>query len=255
MIPSFISINMKVTEKQADPTGLETLDVIAKANQFNLWMYSSITPYCQGNILEVGSGIGNISEYFLKNNSSIFLSDFRSEYCDNLRNNFGSFPTLLGVEQIDLVSESFDFSYSHLFNKFDTVFALNVLEHIQDHDQAIQNSKKLLKTGGRLIILVPAYPNLFCRFDEELGHYRRYTRKSLSQVIKINGFDIYKKFNFNLAGIAGWLLFGKISKRKQIEQNEMGIFNRLVPVFKLLDIISFRAIGLSIIIIATKSDQ
>ena len=246
---------MKITESISDPAGLETLDVIGKANKFNLWMYSAIKPFCQGNILEIGSGIGNISGFFLESGSTIFLSDVKPEYCDYLKLNFGSYPNLSGIEQIDLVSDSFERSYAHLFNKFDTIFALNVLEHIQDHDKALQNSAKLLRTGGRMIILVPSYPFLYCRFDKELGHYRRYTRKSIRKVFSSNGNNIEKIFNFNSAGIAGWFMFGKLSGRKQIEQSEMGVFNRLVPLFKFLDFLCFRRIGLSIVVVATKSHK
>ena len=49
------------TTKLIDEEGLETLNAIANANLFNEWMYSRIAPYCSGHILEIGSGIGNIS--------------------------------------------------------------------------------------------------------------------------------------------------------------------------------------------------
>lgn len=243
---------MKVTEKIPGSTGHNTLDVIGKADKFNQWMYSSIKPFCSGNILEIGSGIGNISKYFLADGAPIFLSDFNEEYCHLLKNQFTAFPNFIGIANIDLANNHFDKDYSHLFNKFETVFALNVLEHIDNDRNALINVSKFLKKGGRLIILVPAYQSLYCRFDKELGHFRRYTRNTLRKAILESGFSIKTLFNFNLAGIAGWLIFGKISKRKQIEQTEMGVFNALVPFFKFIDFITFRKIGLSLIIVATK---
>ena len=245
---------MKVTEEIPGSTGHNTLDVIGKADKFNLWMYSAIKPFCSGSILEIGSGIGNISKYFLSDGANIFLSDIDEKYCDLLKNQFSAFPNLKGITKIDLASDHFDKDYPHLFNKFDTVFALNVLEHIQDDRSALKNASKFLKKGGRLIILVPASQSLYCRFDKELGHYRRYTRHTLRKAIKESGFSIKNLFNFNLVGIAGWFIFGKLSKRKQIEQTEMRIFNGLVPFFKFFDFITFRKIGLSLIIIATKPE-
>lgn len=247
-------IFMKATENSSDPTGHKTLDVIGNADKFNQWMYSAIKPFCIGNILEIGSGIGNISKYFLSDGATIYLSDINPEYCDVLKKKFLALPNLSGISKIDLGNNNFDQDYSHLFNTFETVFALNVLEHIQDDQTALRNVAKFLKKGGRLIILVPAYPLLYCRFDKELGHYRRYTRHTLRNVLFASGFSIKGILNFNSVGIAGWFIFGKLSGRKQIEQTEMGIFNSLVPFFKFIDFITFRKIGLSLIIVATKPD-
>jgi len=41
-----------------DEKGYQTLEVIAKADKFNQWMFETIRPYCRGSILEIGSGIG-----------------------------------------------------------------------------------------------------------------------------------------------------------------------------------------------------
>jgi SAM-dependent methyltransferase len=245
---------MKSTEgKTFDPIGFETLDVIGKANRFNHWMFSIIEPYCSGQILEIGSGIGNISAFFISGNANIYLSDINPEYCRFLARKF-PLPKSK-IISIDLLDADFDVKFQHLFNSFDTIFALNVLEHIPDHDQALQNAFKLLKYSGRLIILVPANPFLYCRFDKELGHCRRYSKKLLRNTILQNNFQVEKLFRFNLVGIGAWFLFGKLFGRKQIEGGEMGLFNKLVPIFKLMDKITFRIIGLSLIVIATKPNQ
>lgn len=245
---------MKLTEENTfDPTGFETLDVIGKANRFNHWMFSIIKPFCSGQILEIGSGIGNISAFFIAESANIYLSDINPEYCRFLAKKFSL--TDSKIISIDLVDTDFDVKFQHLFNSFDSIFALNVLEHIHDHDKALQNAYKLLKPTGNLVILVPAYQFLYCRFDKELGHYRRYSKKLLRKTILQNNFHVKKLFCFNLVGIAGWFLFGKLSGRKQIESGEMGLFNKLVPVFRILDKITFHKIGLSLIVIATKPNQ
>ena len=70
--------------KEVDFEGEETLKAIANANKFNAWMYQTIKAYCEGDILEIGSGIGNISKYFIADKKSITLSDIRSQYRDFL---------------------------------------------------------------------------------------------------------------------------------------------------------------------------
>ena len=236
-----------MSKKEIDLEGLETLNVIEKANKFNKWMYETIKPYSQGRILEIGCGIGNISEFFIRDNFNIVLSDLRDNYIEIVKNKFSN-----EVFKIDLVDVDFDTKHKDLIGTFDTVFALNVVEHIKDDHKAIENCKKLLKNQGHLIILVPAYQALFNNFDVELEHYRRYTQKSLKQLIKANQLNIIKTFSFNVIGILGWFVSGSILKKKTIPEGQMGLFNTLVPVFKLADILTLKKIGLSVICISVK---
>ncbi len=236
-----------MSTKEIDLEGLETLSVIEKANKFNKWMYETIKPYSKGRILEIGCGIGNISEFFINDNFDIVLSDLRDNYIEIVKNKFTN-----EVIKIDLVDVDFDTKHKDLIGTFDTVFALNVVEHIKDDHKAIENCKKLLKNQGHLIILVPAYQTLFNNFDVELEHYRRYTQKSLKQLIKANQLNIIKTFSFNVIGILGWFVSGSILKKKTIPEGQMGLFNKLVPVFKLADILTLKKIGLSVICISVK---
>ena len=236
-----------MSKKEIDLEGLETLNVIEKANKFNKWMYETIKPYSNGRILEIGCGIGNISEFFIRDNFNIVLSDLRDNYIEIVKNKFSN-----EVFKIDLVDVDFDTKHKDLIGTFDTVFALNVVEHIKDDHKAIENCKKLLKNQGHLIILVPAYQALFNNFDVELEHYRRYTQKSLKQLIKANQLNIIKTFSFNVIGILGWFVSGSILKKKTIPEGQMGLFNTLVPVFKLADILTLKKIGLSVICISVK---
>ena len=236
-----------MSTKEIDLEGLETLSVIEKANKFNKWMYETIKPYSKGRILEIGCGIGNISEFFINDNFDIVLSDLRDNYIQIVKNKFTN-----EIIKIDLVDVDFDTKHKDLIGTFDTVFALNVVEHIKDDHKAIENCKKLLKNQGYLIILVPAYQALFNNFDVELEHYRRYTQKSLKQLIKANQLNIIKTFSFNVIGILGWFVSGSILKKKTIPEGQMGLFNKLVPVFKLADILTLKKIGLSVICISEK---
>ena len=240
------------TTKLIDEEGLETLNAIANANLFNKWMYSRIAPYCAGHILEIGSGIGNISACFLKNKSTITLSDLRDNYLEILKEKFNVYPTLQGFIKLDLVDPDFDQKFNHLLGTFDTVYALNVIEHINDDVKAIANCKKLLKVNGTLVILVPAYQLLYNRFDKELEHFRRYTRSSLNKLMLSNDLKLIRTNYFNLAGIPAWFLFGRILNKKTIESGPMNLYNKLVPFLKLIDKIVFNQMGLSVICIAIK---
>ena len=199
-----------------DKVGKQTLDTISAADKFNQWMFETIEPFAKGKVLEIGSGIGNISSQFLDSNFSITLSDFRPEYCSELRSKFSNRSNLLEVRQIDLVHKDFSQSYKDLLNNFDTVFALNVVEHIENDSQALLNCRKFLKENGHLIILVPSYQKLYNSFDVELGHYRRYNVPQLESVFEQSNFEIIHSQYFNFMGTLGWYFNGNILKKKNI---------------------------------------
>ncbi len=238
--------------KELDIEGLEALEAISVAPQFNEWMYQTISSNLNGKILEIGSGIGNISNCFLEDNHSILLTDIRKNYLNYLKANLESKDTLLGIRQLDLVHPKFEIIYKDLLGQFDGVFALNVVEHIEDDSLAIANCYKLLKKGGSLVILVPAYQWLFNSFDIGLEHYRRYTKKSLTKLFKKSKFSINHTQYFNFAGILGWLVSGTILKKKMIPKGQMILYNTLVPIFKIVDKLLLNKIGLSVIVEGTK---
>lgn len=236
--------------KEVDEEGHLTLDVISKADRFNRWMFDTISPFCKGEILEIGSGIGNISQFFIAEDRQITLSDLRENYCTILSHNFPKNRVI----QLNLVEEQFVEVYSDYMGSFDSIFALNVIEHIQDDHLAIQNCKKLLKAGGQLLILVPAYNILYNEFDKSLEHYRRYNKTSLNNLMQENDLKIVKSFYFNCVGILGWFISGNLLKNKTIPKEQMGLYNTLVPLIKTIDHMVFKKAGLSVVTISTKNE-
>lgn len=243
--------NKEFQFKEIDTEGIDTLSVLANADNLNTWFYSTIKPYCKGRILEIGSGIGNISQHFINNNYDITLSDLRDNYLEALSNRFPKFNPRK-FYSLDLVDPHFDEKYKDKFDSFDTIFALNVVEHIKDDQQAILNCYKLLKKGGTLIILVPAYQSLYNQFDSELEHYKRYNQKGLSKLFSQATFSIIHKQYFNAAGILGWFVSGRLLKNKLLPEGQVSFYNKLVPLFKITDKILFNKVGLSVITVGVK---
>ncbi len=234
--------------KELDIEGMATLEAIANAPLFNEWMYRVTSSRLTGRILEIGSGIGNISEQYLNEGRKLMLSDIRDNYCQYLEQKFEQAPTYAGVRELDLVHPDFEAEYADLLESFDGVFALNVVEHIADDYLAIANAKKLLRKGGRLVILVPAYQALFNEFDRSLEHYRRYTEGGLKKIFEKNNFQIVHSQYFNFVAIAGWWFSGNILKKKTIPSGQMRIYNMLVPIFKVVDKIVLNRVGISVIV-------
>jgi SAM-dependent methyltransferase len=236
------------TFKEHDEEGLHTLEAIQDARNFNEWMYEEVVPYLSGNILEVGSGIGNISSFFIERKAEITLSDIRENYCSSLRQKFPG----KNVLKLDLVHPDFMNVYQAYLGKFDSVFALNVIEHIEDDVLALQHIFQLLRPGGKVLILVPAGPILYNKLDKGLFHFRRYTRSSLRGCISNAGFTIAKTWSFNALGIPAWITGGLLFREKEIKKGQMNAYDKLVPLARLLDQLTFRKIGLSVICVGEK---
>lgn len=227
-----------------DKQGQQTLESIAIASRFNKWMYSTISRYTTGSILEIGSGIGNISNFFIEKNANITLSEINIDYIKLLKKQFPKNKAII----MDIADPNFNQNHKKLFNSFDTVYMLNVLEHIKDDREVIKNIKKLLKPNGKLITLVPAFRFLFNSFDQAVGHHKRYTMKSLLKLFR-KDFKLIHRQYFNALGIAGWIVSGNIQKKNIIPKNQMKLYDRLIPLAKLIDFFTNKFFGLSIILV------
>jgi 2-polyprenyl-3-methyl-5-hydroxy-6-metoxy-1,4-benzoquinol methylase len=234
-----------------DKAGLETLELFNKADNFNEWLFDQLKSYCKGRILEIGSGLGNISALLISNFDDVHLSDVSPAYYTFLKKKFNGTPGFGGIHQIDLNGVSSE-QADNLYGRFDTVISSNVIEHIENDSEAISNCNKFLRKGGQLIILVPAFSFLYNGFDHELGHYRRYTKKELKSIFVNNGFEIVHSRYFNFVGIFGWWLSGAVLKRKRLPAGQLNIYNKLVPVIKLFDLLASRFLGLSVIVVGRK---
>lgn len=235
--------------------GTDTLEVISEANRFNRWMYETIKPYCIGEILEIGSGIGNISQYFIHDGASISLSDIENSYFPRLKENFERYSNLQGIYRLDFADKKIEENHPELLEKFDTIFALNVVEHIPDHVQAMKNALKMLKPGGRVVILVPAFQWLYNGFDMQLDHQRRYTQISLRQLLEGAGFRIIHHQFFNFIAILGWFISGTVLRKRIIPGSQMRFYDAMVPIWKVIDFFVHKWIGISVIQVGEKSKK
>lgn len=234
--------------KEFDFEGEENLRAIAEADKFNEWMYQQVVPHCTGKILEIGSGIGNISYFFDRDGMDIDLSDIREQYRSYLKKSFEKRAVL----DMDIVADGFVEMHGDMLGTYDAVFALNVVEHIKDDKLAIENMIKLLKPGGKIIILVPAYQWLYNGFDVALEHFKRYTKSRLLGIFPTTGAKLIRSWYFNFAGIFGWFLVGSVMKKKLIPESNMKLYNVLTPIFKIADKVVLNKMGLSVIALYQK---
>jgi len=227
--------------------GEEILHSMESATKFSKWLMHKIKPYLRGTILEVGAGIGNNIRILLGMHK-IIATDIDQEYIRILRNTYS------GYRSINVIPWDISCPPSEEIPKVETVLCSNVLEHIKDEKTTLFNMRLILKEGGRIVLIVPAGEKLFCSVDKSLGHFRRYTKNSICTKLEKAGFKIDKCFSMNKIGVFGWIVNGFIFRRKSLGRFQLKVFNSFVWLLKLIDPL-LPWTGLSIVVIATKSDS
>ncbi len=225
-----------------DPVGAATLERLAAAPNYNRWMFDRLRPWVGHRVLEIGSGIGNLSA-FLLDRERLVLTDTASDYLDRLRARFAGRPNV-GIARLYLPDDHADLAGE----RFDTIICLNVLEHVEDDHTSLVVMRRLLVPGGRLVLLVPALRALYGTLDAALGHHRRYGRRDLVTKFAAAGLALRHLEYFNLAGIPGWWLAGRVLRRRLIPAASLRWYDALVPLFRLERLLPWR-IGQSLIAI------
>ncbi len=81
---------------------------------------------------------------------------------------------------------------------FELVVAFDVLEHLLDHDACVAEVRRTLTVDGTFLIAVPADPRLWSAHDEAVDHVRRYTRRTLTELLERGGFEITDLWSWNV---------------------------------------------------------
>src|SRR2546423_13842474 len=146
-----------------EPSTYKTIRRLDQLKRYNRWIWDRVKPFVGQRVLEVGAGSGTMTR-FLYGRELIVATDKETPYIDRLRNAFRRRPGVI-VERLDLDNDdNLDLSrYA-----FDTVLAINVLEHTDDDVAALRRAYHLLAGGGRVIVFVPAGQTLFGSTDRRL---------------------------------------------------------------------------------------
>lgn len=97
----------------------------------------------------------------------------------------------------------------------DVITALDVLEHVRDDGAAIKEFHRVLKPAGIVVITVPALQALWSDWDVVLHHHRRYTKKTLLDVIPGSLFEV---IHFNYINVAVLPLVYLVRKFRALKQ-------------------------------------
>ena len=222
--------------------GFEIQQRVAYAKNYNYWIYTTIASFVGKRILDVGCGLGNITQYLLDRESIVGI-DILDSFVAEMGKRFSSYPNFKIIK--GTITDKNVLRLKEM--NFDTIICLNVLEHIENDRQALRNMFELLPHNGRLILLTPAIKFLYGTMDAADGHYRRYTKRELRVKLKNSGFIVKKQFYMNLLGILGWYLNGKILRKRFIPVKGYAVYDKFVWFLSKFERIFTPPIGLSII--------
>jgi 2-polyprenyl-3-methyl-5-hydroxy-6-metoxy-1,4-benzoquinol methylase len=223
--------------------------LLSERYNYNHWIYDNIQHFIGCNILEVGAGIGNITDFIIFR-ENLTVIDINQYYVNYLNAKY-SFRNKSNFSALDVDIQ--DIKSSPLAEKtFDTIICLNILEHLKSDRAAVENMSSLLEPGGKLIILVPALKTLYGSMDISFEHYRRYNKKELKLLIQGHDLDIVKFYYMNFLGLFGWFFNGRLLKKKGLPKNQTKLFDTLVPFLGLAEKVIKPPLGQSLILIAQK---
>ncbi len=236
-------------EAPADDVGAITLRRMAGLSPYNRWLHERFELHLGQRILEVGSGVGNQTRYFVTDRERIVASDVEPHYVRELSTLFehqkhvrvASFRFPLSEEEkADLRRE-----------RIDTIVCMNVLEHIEDDRNTLKDFQTVLQPNGKMVLLVPSLKALYGTLDVALDHFRRYSRDELAELVRQSGFVVDDIRFVNLPGVFGWWLNSRVLKRRLLPKAQLSAFKWIMPLLRLEERRP-PSFGMSLLVIARK---
>jgi len=224
------------------------LDSLAEAKNYYSWVLKQFEPFLGPTVIEAGAGIGTFSEFLLsspKVKQVIAIEPGANTYPE-LEKRFAANACVQTIH--GYLSEH----YQEL--SANALVAVNVLEHIEDHEAFLREAHSAVVSGGSLLLFVPALPGIFGSLDKAFEHYRRYTRRTLREVMNAAGWKPRRISYMNLPGIAAWFMAGRVLRKTSVAPGDAKAYDRLViPWLSRLEAVMPPPIGSNLVAIATKA--
>jgi SAM-dependent methyltransferase len=200
------------------------LEIFRNAVIWKSYIGKKLKGYIGGDVLEVGAGLAETTKFLYNEKVRHWTClepdpDLESGIREKLNN--GELPGNYTVIQSTI------HEFTSRNQLFDTILYIDVLEHIPDDKGELIEAARLLKHDGRLIILVPAYQFLYSLFDRSLGHFRRYNRRSLMDIIP-EGISNQKLYYLESAGIISSLANKYFLKQKSPTRSQVIFWDRVM---------------------------
>lgn len=219
------------------------LELFAEAVHWKRYFRSAIADRLVGDVLEVGAGIGETARHLLDGRQRSWLCLEPDERLGTrLRawaeaGDVAPLPTVQIGTTADLDPRS----------RFDTILYIDVLEHIEDDRAEMARAAELLAPRGTLIVLSPAFQQLFSDFDRSVGHFRRYTRASLAEVMPPSLRQVRLRY-LDSVGFLASLSNRALLRQALPTRRQIALWDRvMIPASRILDPLLARGFGRSVL--------
>ena len=228
---------------------LEDQARMSLAKNYFAWQGRLVTRELGRRVVEVGCGIGNFTRMLLDRDLVIAL-DVQPGCIDRLKERYADQPNLRTLVR-DVGREGLADLASF---QPDSCVCLNVLEHIEDDRGTLQSMALAIVPGGVVVLLVPAFQGLYGPIDRNLGHYRRYTRRSMADLAASVGFRVQTARYVNMVGFFGWWANARLFRREAQSEGQIEMFDRyIVPVMSRVENIISPPFGQSLFVVLRKA--
>lgn len=197
-------------------------------------------------ILDIGCGVGTIDFYLRHKGFTVTGTDISENAIRMCKKNV----IALGFRS-NLCFFQLNFPTENIYKKYDFVICSEVLEHLENDGLAIKKIFKILNSGGISILSVPSKNSILHKFglakkfDDKVGHVRRYFVKDLETLIDQTDFKIIEILKTE--GVFRNVLF--LCKRLGIIVRVLNEIEILSDLFTFIDNLSIRLFGESNIFI------
>ncbi len=171
------------------------------------------------NILEIGCGNGFNSSLLSKNPSLKIIGIDKSK--EAISTSKKRYPWI-SFEIMDAEKMSFSDQY------FDEIYAMDVLEHIDNLNNVLNEISRILKKNGKLIVNIPASKseklllNIRPSYFKEIHHIRIFKDNELEKILEKRNYILLKK---KFTGFLRHIEFIYLFKRKVKSKTQISIGN------------------------------
>jgi SAM-dependent methyltransferase len=220
----------------------EVLEGLATAVNHRRWFVDLAVPYLGDDPIEVGSGLGDYAVEWAPQFRRFTATEADPERLVKLKERLQGVPSVT-VRELLLPCEE--------VATFSGAVSYNVLEHIVDHVGALRSMAKLLRPGGAIVLIVPAFQFAMSPADIATGHVRRYTKKTMSAALTEAGLKIEKVQYVNALGLLGYYMATSVFRLMPKEGPMVKVYDRFVlPVTKAAEQVVRPPFGQSVFAVA-----
>jgi SAM-dependent methyltransferase len=191
-----------------------------EARNYRKALLREFAPYLRGNVLEVGAGIGQLTEDLRRSPAieKLCAIEPSESFCEQIQRKFPDQLLVHGTVE-DLKERS----------GWNAILSVNVLEHIEHDDEELRNYYSLLNgADGSLCLFVPARSEIYAPIDRDFGHFRRYTRSDLKSKLETAGFSITRIRYYNFVGYFAWWLNFRVLRKRSFEREAVRFYDRVI---------------------------